>query len=163
NYIIGDVIVRYRLMRGFEVLSPMGWDAFGLPAENAAIKRNIHPATWTKQNIEKMKAQLRSWGCGYDWKREFATCDPPYYKWTQGVIDRQRARIGRSEGATVEFTVKETGEPLPCYTTRPDTLWGVTYYSVAPEHPICEKLTGAGAAAVKALREKVKKQTNIDR
>jgi leucyl-tRNA synthetase len=241
NYIIGDVIVRYRLMKGYSVLSPMGWDAFGLPAENAAIKRNIHPATWTKQNIEKMKSQLMGWGAGYDWSREFATCDPTYYKWTQwiftklfeqglvyrkkspvnwcpgfcqtvlandqvvdgkcercgteatkrdleqwfvkitqyaqrllddleklprwsqGVIDRQRARIGRSEGATVAFTVKETGEPIPCYTTRPDTLWGVTYYSVAPEHPICEKLTGPQAEAVKALREKVKKQTNVDR
>jgi leucyl-tRNA synthetase len=240
NYIIGDVIVRYRIMRGFEVLSPMGWDAFGLPAENAAIKRNIHPAVWTKQNIEKMKTQLKGWGAGYDWRRELATCDPAYYKWTQwiftklferglayrkkaavnwcpecqtvlandqvvdgkcercgtevtkrdleqwffkitdfaqrllddleklprwsqGVIDRQRARIGRSEGATVHFTVKETGEALPCYTTRPDTLWGVTYFSVAPEHPICEKLTGAQAEKVRALREKVKKQTNVDR
>ncbi len=240
NYIIGDVIVRYRIMRGFEVLSPMGWDAFGLPAENAAIQRNIHPAAWTKSNIDKMKAQLKSWGAGYDWRRELATCDPAYYKWTQwiftklferglayrklapvnwcpgcqtvlandqveegkcnrcgsevarreleqwffkitdyaqrllddldklprwtqGVIDRQRKRIGRSEGATVNFTVKETGEPLPCYTTRPDTLWGVTYFSVAPEHPICAKLTGPQAEKVRELREKVKKQTNVDR
>ncbi len=238
NYIIGDVIVRYRIMRGYEVLSPMGWDAFGLPAENAAIKRNIHPATWTKTNIEKMKSQLKSWGVGYDWRRELATCDPAYYKWTQwiflklyeqklayrkkaavnwcpglcqtvlandqvvdgkcercgtevtkrdleqwfvkitqyaqrllddleklpkwsqGVIDRQRARIGRSEGATVHFAVKETGEPIPCYTTRPDTLWGVTYFSVAPEHPICQKID---KPEIKAFAEKVKKQTNIDR
>jgi leucyl-tRNA synthetase len=241
NYIIGDVITRYRLMNGYEVLSPMGWDAFGLPAENAAIKRNIHPATWTKSNIEKMKTQLKGWGVGYDWSRELATCDPAYYKWTQwiflklferglayrkkaavnwcpgtcqtvlandqvvegkcdrcgtevtkrdleqwfvkitdyaqrllddlaklpkwsaGVVDRQRARIGRSEGALVHFTVKETGQPLPCYTTRPDTLWGVTYFSVAPEHPIVATIKGPEAQALGEFVERVKKQTNVDR
>jgi leucyl-tRNA synthetase len=243
NYIIGDVLVRYRLMRGYEVLSPMGWDAFGLPAENAAIKRKVHPSDWTKKNIGAMKAQFTAWGVGYDWSRELATCDPSYYKWTQwiflklheqglayrkkapvnwcgscntvlaneqvvdgkcercgsdttkrdleqwffritdyaqrllddldklprwsrAVIDKQRARIGRSEGAEVFFQVKETGDAIPCFTTRPDTLWGVTFFSIAPEHPLVEKIiaaAGARAGEIRAFCERIKKQTNIER
>ena len=245
NYIIGDTLVRYRLMQGYEVLSPMGWDAFGLPAENAAIKRNIHPSAWTKQNIAKMKEQFGRWGVGYDWSRELSTCDPAYYKWTQWVfcrlmdaglvyrkaspvnwcpgvcqtvlaneqvedgkcercgaavtkrnleqwfvritdyaqklldaLDRmpgwptqvkniQRAHIGRSEGAIVRFQLAGTGEELPCFTTRPDTLWGVTYFCVAPEHPVVETaLARADAplrARIEAFRERVKRQTTVQR
>ncbi|MBI4431626.1 MAG: leucine--tRNA ligase [Candidatus Omnitrophica bacterium] len=86
NYIIGDAVVRYKMMRGYRVLSPMGFDAFGLPAENAAIKNNIHPETSTLQNIANMKTQLRRWGCGYDWLREVIACLPDYYKWTQWIF-----------------------------------------------------------------------------
>ncbi|MBU1084462.1 MAG: leucine--tRNA ligase [Candidatus Omnitrophota bacterium] len=86
NYIIGDVIARYKMMRGFRVLSPMGWDAFGLPAENAAIKNGIHPRTSTLKNISKMKEQLNSWGVEYDWMREITSCLPDYYKWTQWIF-----------------------------------------------------------------------------
>ncbi|NLX58633.1 MAG: leucine--tRNA ligase [Phycisphaerae bacterium] len=217
NYIIGDVVARYKMTRGYNVLTPMGWDAFGLPAENAAIKQNADPAKWTYDNIAKMKTQLRRWGVGYDWPREVATCDADYYKWTQwiftvlyrrGLAYRKKAPInwcpqcntalaneevvtggcercgaaveqrdlqqwffriteyaqrllddlslldgwpetvrtmqanwiGRSEGARVDFKVTHTGEPLPCFTTRPDTLWGVTFMSLAPEHPMIPEL-----------------------
>ncbi|RMG16278.1 MAG: leucine--tRNA ligase [Planctomycetota bacterium] len=245
NYIIGDTLVRHRLMKGYEVLSPMGWDAFGLPAENAAIKRNIHPAEWTRRNIQAMKSQFHAWGILYDWSREITTCDPSYYKWTQWVFCRlmdagliyrkeapvnwcgglcqtvlaneqvvdglcercgsevgkrnleqwfcritdyaqrllddierlegwpeqvrniQRAHIGRSEGAIVRFRVAETGTELPCYTTRPDTLWGVTYFCVAPEHPVVEEAIArahpAKRAEIEAFRERVSRQTNVER
>ena len=86
NYIIGDAITRYKIMQGFSVLSPMGWDAFGLPAENQAIKNKIHPKVWTFKNINRIKEQLKSWGIGYDWEREVATCVPEYYKWTQWIF-----------------------------------------------------------------------------
>jgi len=217
NYIIGDVVVRYMIKRGYNVLTPMGWDAFGLPAENAAIRQNVNPATWTYRNIKAMKNQFRAWGVGYDWNREIATCHPGYYKWTQwvflklyerGLAYRRKAPvnwcpscqtalaneevvggccercdtevtlrdlpqwffkitdyaqrllddlslldkwpehvrqmqanwIGRSEGARVDFKIAETGHPLPCFTTRPDTLWGVTFMSMAPEHPLIPEL-----------------------
>ena len=86
NYVIGDAVTRYKIMQGFAVLSPMGWDAFGLPAENQAIKHKIHPKIWTFNNIARIKEQLRSWGIGYDWEREIATCDASYYKWTQKIF-----------------------------------------------------------------------------
>ncbi|MCX7591245.1 MAG: class I tRNA ligase family protein, partial [Kiritimatiellae bacterium] len=217
NYIIADVLARYKTMRGFRVLSPMGWDAFGLPAENAAKDRGIHPREWTRRNIAQMKQQLISWGVGYDWDREIATCHPEYYRWTQwlflklyerGLAYRKRAPvnwcelcttlaneevlpdstcercgrpvakrdleqwffritdyaqrllddlqlldqwpekvrvmqanwIGRSEGARLDFEVVETGEPCPVFTTRPDTVYGVTFMAIAPDHPLLRRL-----------------------
>ncbi|MFW6149533.1 MAG: class I tRNA ligase family protein, partial [Atribacterota bacterium] len=86
NYVIGDVVARYKHSRGFNVLHPMGWDSFGLPAENAAIKNKIHPAIWTSNNIQKMKNTLQSMGITYDWNREISTCSPQYYKWTQWMF-----------------------------------------------------------------------------
>lgn len=218
NYSIGDVVARYKTMQGFNVLHPMGWDAFGLPAENAAIKHGIHPAPWTYSNIDNMKRQLKSMGISYDWRREVATCKPEYYKFTQwlfrklydmslaykkeaavnwcpscatvlaneqvvnGACERcdtpverknleqwffkitsyaerllndldklpgwpekvkimQRNWIGRSEGCEFSFTVKGTGDKIPVFTTRPDTVFGVTYMVLAPEHPLVSKLT----------------------
>jgi leucyl-tRNA synthetase len=216
NYIIGDVVTRYKMMRGCEVLSPMGWDAFGLPAENAAIQKGVLPATWVQQNIAYMKSQFRRWGVGYDWRRDLNTSAPDYYKWTQwiflvlferGLAYRRKAPvnwcpscqtglaneevvdskcercgteaakrdipqwffriteyaqrllddlaelsewpetvrtmqanwIGRSEGARVDFRLEDAA-PLPVFTTRPDTLWGVTFMSLAAEHPVIRKL-----------------------
>ncbi len=217
NYSIGDVVARFKTMRGYNVLHPMGWDAFGLPAENAAIKHGIPPAKWTLDNINNMRRQLKSMGISYDWDREVTTCLPDYYKWTQwlflqfyknGLAYKKKAHvnwcpscatvlaneqvvdgacercdtvvekkaleqwffritdyaqelldsladlpgwpekvrtmqenwIGRSEGAEIHFTVEKTGEKIPVYTTRQDTVFGVTYLVLAPEHPMVEKL-----------------------
>ncbi len=216
NYTIGDVISRYQRMRGKNVLQPMGWDAFGLPAENAAIKNRVPPAQWTYENIDYMRGQLQRLGFGYDWERELATCDPAYYRWEQWFFTRllakglvykktavvnwdpvdqtvlaneqvidgkgwrsgaaverreipqwfmkitdyaqqllddldqldgwpeqvrtmQRNWIGRSEGVELEFALEDGGEALRVYTTRPDTLMGVTYVAVAPEHPLAQQ------------------------
>jgi len=213
NYTIGDVISRYQRMLGKNVLQPMGWDAFGLPAEGAAIKHGMAPAKWTYSNIEYMKNQLQQLGFGYDWRRELATCKPDYYKWEQWLftelykkglvyrknsvvnwdpvdqtvlaneqvidgrgwrsgarverreipqwfikitdyadelldeLDRmehwpeqvrtmQRNWIGRSEGVQMDFAIEGSDETLTIYTTRPDTLMGVTYMAVAAEHPL---------------------------
>jgi len=216
NYTIGDVISRFKRMQGFNVLQPMGWDAFGLPAENAAIKNNTAPAKWTYENIGKMRNQLKSLGYAYDWSREVTTCTPEYYRWEQqfftrlyakGLVYRknsvvnwdpvdqtvlaneqvvdgrgwrsgalvekreipqwflkitdyaqelldgldalpgwpesvktmQRNWIGRSEGLEIAFAVEGEGEPMVVFTTRPDTLMGVTYVAVAAEHPLAAK------------------------
>ncbi|ROU01989.1 leucine--tRNA ligase [Marinobacter sp. R17] len=215
NYTIGDVISRYQRMQGKNVLQPMGWDAFGLPAENAAVKNKSAPAKWTYANIEYMKDQLRQLGFGYDWKRELATCSPDYYKWEQWfftklyekglvykkmatvnwdpvdqtvlaneqVVDgrgwrsgalveqkkipqwfikitdyaeellddldamnewpeqvrtMQRNWIGKSTGVELTFPLDGRDDELRVYTTRPDTLMGVTYMAVAAEHPLAK-------------------------
>jgi len=216
NYTIGDVISRFQRMNGKNVLQPMGWDAFGLPAENAAIKNKTAPAKWTYQNIEHMRGQLQRMGFAYDWTREFATCRPDYYRWEQLMFTRlmkkglayrknavvnwdpvdqtvlaneqvvdgrgwrsgalvekreipqwflkitdyaqelldgldtlpgwpdavktmQRNWIGRSEGLEIHFAVEGEAEPLTVFTTRPDTLMGVTFVSIAGEHPLALK------------------------
>ncbi|MBG0789414.1 MAG: leucine--tRNA ligase [Desulfovibrionaceae bacterium] len=219
NYSIGDVVARFKAMQGFNVLHPMGWDAFGLPAENAAIKHETHPAKWTYQNIAEMRDQLKRLGYSYDWRREIATCRPEYYKWEQKfflkflekglayrknspqnwcptcntvlaneqveeglcwrcdseveqkdmeqwflritdyadellddlgileggwperVLTMQRNWIGKSYGAELTFQVKDMDESITVFTTRPDTLFGSTFMSVAAEHPMVEKLT----------------------
>ncbi|MGI6658450.1 MAG: leucine--tRNA ligase [Dethiobacteraceae bacterium] len=242
NYAIGDVLARFLRMRGYNVLHPMGWDAFGLPAENAAIKNNVHPAAWTYSNIEAMKKQQKAMGISYDWQREIATCDPDYYKWTQWlflllykrglaykkhaavnwcpncstvlaneqvedggcwrcgaevtlkdleqwffritdyaerlledlkllsgwperVCTMQENWIGKSEGVEVRFKVKDGTDEIPVFTTRPDTLYGVTYLVLAAEHPLVEKLTAGTEqeAAVRAFVEKTKKLNEVDR
>jgi len=219
NYSIGDVIARYRRMRGYNVLHPMGWDAFGLPAENAAIERGIHPAKWTMENIATMRQQLKKMGFSYDWDREFATCEEGYYRWEQliflemykrglaykklsmvnwcdqcqtvlaneqveegrcwrcehevgirkldqwffritqyadellrdcdtltgwpeKVLTMQRNWIGKSLGAEINFPLedKKKGE-LKVFTTRQDTVYGATFVSIAPEHPLVLELS----------------------
>jgi leucyl-tRNA synthetase len=223
NYTIADVISRFQRMRGKNVLQPMGWDAFGLPAENAAAKNNVAPAHWTYDNIAYMKTQLQSLGFAYDWQRELATCRPDYYRWEQWFFTRlydkglvykklstvnwdpvdqtvlaneqvidgrgwrsgalverrdipqwfikitdyaeqlltdldqledwpeqvktmQRNWIGRSQGVEVDFTLADTIinsiARLRVYTTRPDTLMGVTYVCLAPEHALSSALAG---------------------
>ncbi|RLC41966.1 MAG: leucine--tRNA ligase [Candidatus Coatesbacteria bacterium] len=217
NYIYGDVIARYYLMKGYEVLHPFGWDAFGLPAENSAIKMGIKPSEWTFNNISESKRSLGLLGFSYDWERELTTCLPDYYKWTQWiflklyehdlayrkesfvnwcpgcqtvlaneqvtseglcyrcdsqiqkktliqwffritayanrllddldklkgwipeVVTMQRNWIGKSEGTEIIFEL-ESGEKLPVFTTRADTLFGVTFITIAPEHPIIKEL-----------------------
>ncbi len=213
NYTIGDVVARFQRMQGKNVMQPMGWDAFGLPAENAAIKHGVPPAKWTRENIDYMRDQLKRLGFGYDWERELATCNPDYYRWEQWLFTKlfekglvykktaavnwcpndqtvlaneqvidgccwrcdttverkeipqyfmkitdyaqellddldqldgwpdqvrtmQRNWIGRSEGVEIDFSVEGRDETLRVFTTRPDTLMGVTYVAVAAEHPL---------------------------
>ncbi len=218
NYTIGDVIARYKRMRGYEVLHPMGWDAFGLPAENAAMQHGVHPVVWTHDNIDHMRTQLKAMGLSYDWQRELATCDPAYYRWEQQlflrmleqglayrrettvnwcedcqtvlareqviegacwrcdqpvlprlmagwffnitryaeellrdldtlsgwperVLAMQRNWIGKSTGLACDFQVENSEEQITIFTTRPDTIFGVTFMSLAVEHPLLKSLS----------------------
>lgn len=217
NYTLGDVLARYKRMRGFEVLHPMGWDAFGLPAENAAIERGVHPAGWTWDNIAAMREQLKSIGLSYDWSRELATCDPAYYEheqrfflrmleaglayrkdgwvnwdpvdgtvlaneqvvegrgwrsgapverrklsqwflkttafadhlleglhrlegWPEKVRLMQEKWIGQSSGVLIHFALQGRSDTLDVYTTRPETLFGMSFAAIAPHHPLAREL-----------------------
>lgn len=240
NYSIGDVVARFRRMQGYNVLHPMGWDAFGLPAENAAIKHNIHPGTWTYSNIDNMRKQLKRLGYSYDWRREVATCHPKYYKWEQefflkwlekGLVYRKKAPqnwcpnchtvlaneqvedgkcwrcdsvveqkeltqwflkitdyadelladlkkleggwpdrvlsmqnnwIGKSVGAEAAFKLENGSGEIKIFTTRPDTIFGVTFMTLAPEHPLVETLI-AGRDNEAQIREFITKTRNMDR
>jgi leucyl-tRNA synthetase len=238
----GDAVARYQAMRGHNVLHPIGWDAFGLNAENAAIKRGTPPAEWTYANIEQQAASFRRMGMSFDWARLVRTCDPEYYRWTQwlflrfferglayrknapvnwcpsdqtvlaneqviqGACERcgttverrdltqwffkitdyaqrllddvdlltdwpdrvmtmQRNWIGRSEGAEVTFTIEETGEEIPVFTTRPDTLWGVTFFVFSVEHPAVRCLAELGGTwdRVEPLVARVAATSLVDR
>jgi leucyl-tRNA synthetase len=242
NYVIGDLFGRYKRMRGFEVLNPFGWDAFGLPAENAAMKAGVHPRDWTLKNIGRAKEQLAMMGVLYDWRREVTTCSPDYYRWTQwlfllfherGLAYRAMASvnwcpvdqtvlaneqvingacwrhpdvqvekrdleqwflkitdyadsllddlslleawpekvrtmqanwIGRSRGVEVDFPVEGQPEPLRIYTTRPDTLFGVTFMVLAPEHPLVERVTTPEHRdLVRAYVDRARRETEIER
>ena len=233
NYAIGDAIAHFRRRHGFEVIHPMGYDAFGLPAENNAIKTGEHPRVATERSIETFREQFHSWGISIDWSREIATCEPEYYRWTQWiflklferglayraeapvqwcptdqtvlaneqvidgrcercgapvvqrnleqwffritdyadrlladfelleswpehVITMQRNWIGRSEGAEVVFRCEELGLDFPVFTTRPDTLFGATFFVLAPEHPELERLV-AGTEREAEVREYVER------
>ncbi|QLE86461.1 leucine--tRNA ligase [Shewanella sp. Scap07] len=230
NYTIGDVVARYQRLQGKNVLQPIGWDSFGLPAENAAIKNKAAPAPWTYENIDYMKNQLKMLGFGYDWSREIATCTPEYYRWEQWfftklyekglvykktssvnwcpndetvlaneqVIDgacwrcdtsveqkeipqwfikitdyadellsdidkldewpeqvktMQRNWIGRSEGIEMTFQVADSDESFDIYTTRPDTVMGVTYVAIAGTHPLAEKAAANNPALAAFIEE----------
>ena len=243
NYFIGDVICRYKMMQGYEVMHPMGWDSFGLPAENAAIQRGLSPREWTKANIINSRATLKSAGLAYDWEREVAAFHPEYYRWTQWIFtqlfkaglayrgggpvnycpdcatvlaneqvedgscyrcgaqverrtlkqwyfkttamadrlldDLERLRdtwpnpvltmqenwIGRSEGLTVHFPLAGREGGFDIFTTRPDTLFGVTFMALAPEHPLVEELIADNSEADE-IRQWIKKtvaRKEIDR
>ncbi len=233
NYTLGDVVARYKRARGYQVLHPMGWDAFGLPAENAARERGIHPGTWTRTNIANMRAELQRMGLSIDWRREFATCDASYYgqqqrlfldfyraglverreswvnwdpvdntvlaneqvidgrgwrsgalvekrllsqwffsitkfapallealasleRWPERVRTMQAKWIGRSEGARVRFALDQpiAGEAdIEVFTTRPDTLFGMSFIAIAPEHPIAAAVAADNAAAAAFIGE----------
>ncbi len=241
SYTAQDVLARVKRMQGYNVLFPMGWDAFGAPAEQYAIKNHIHPKDAVKENIHTFKGQMQSLGFSFDWDREFSTTDPEYYKWTQwqflqfykhgmaykakkdvnwcptcksvlsnedaagGVCERCGSKvvqkekeqwmlrmsdyaedllkglddthfadrvklgqinwIGKSTGAEVDFTVQETGDKLTVYTTRCDTLFGVTFMVLAPEHPILEKLSSliTNMDEVKKYQEFAKSKSAFER
>ena len=231
NYTIGDVLSRYQRMLGKNVLQPMGWDAFGLPAENAAIQNQVPPAKWTYENIDAMRAQLKRLGFGYDWSRELATCKPEYYRWEQwffttlvekglaykkmavvnwdpveqtvlaneqvdsegrgwrsgALVERreipqwflkitdyadellaslddlegwpdavktmQRNWIGKSRGVEFSFAIDGSDECIGVYTTRPDTIMGITYAAVAAEHPLAQKAAGTNPELAAFIEE----------
>ncbi len=241
-YALGDAMARYYTQRGHNVLHPIGWDAFGLPAENAAIRNNTHPADWTYKNIEVQAASFRQYGVSFDWSRRLQTCDPEYYRWTQWLFLRfyerglayradgyvnwcpvdqtvlaneqvingkcercgsevirrvltqwyfkiteyadrlladmeplegkwpervllmQRNWIGRSEGAEVSFEIEGRAEPVTVFTTRPDTLYGATFFVVAADSPLAAELCAPEQrAALDAYLADVRKLTDIER
>lgn len=242
NYSIGDVVARYKMMKGYSVLHPMGWDAFGMPAENAAIESGVHPAKWTHENIDTMRRQLKRMGFSYDWEREIATCDVEYYKWEQWfflkmyerglaykkrslvnwcpscqtvlaneqvegglcwrcesevtekeldqwflrithyaedlleycdklpgwperVLRMQRNWIGKSEGAEIRFPLENSEEAITVFTTRQDTVFGATFMSLAPEHPLTLELSKGTPqeGEVRGFVERVRRQSIIGR
>ena len=241
NYSIGDVVARFKSLRGFNVLHPMGWDAFGMPAENAAIQHGTHPAKWTYENIDNMRTQLKRMGLSYDWEREFATCDPDYYRWEQlvflkmlerglaykkqsavnwcetcqtvlaneqvddgccwrcdnevmpkeleqwffkitdyaeelldwieklpgwpeRVLTMQRNWIGKSYGCEIDFTIAGLQKSIKVFTTRADTLFGATFMSLAPEHPLVKELvTDEHREQVESFLEQVRHQDKNQR
>ena len=242
NYSIGDVIARYKKMAGYNVLHPMGYDSFGLPAENAAIQHNAEPAKWTYDNMDEMDRQLASMGLSYDWDRRVATCTPEYYRWTQWIFiqfykkglaykkdnpvnwcpscqtvlaneqvvegrcercktevtkknlsqwylkitdyaDRllsnldklegwpdkvktmQRNWIGKSYGANINFSIKDSDKVLEVFTTRADTLFGATYMVMSPEHPFVNELVAGSPQEAEVLeyQEKARRMTDIER
>jgi leucyl-tRNA synthetase len=242
-YSIGDLLARFMTMRGYAVLHPMGWDAFGMPAENAALARNVHPGEWTRSNIARMKSQMKRLGVSYDWDREVTTCEPEYYRWNQwlflkmyerGLVYRKRSSvnwcascetvlaneqveeglcwrcgtevvqkkvegwffritdyaddllagceelqgqwpdrvltmqrnwIGRSEGAQIDFPLAGREEKLTVFTTRQDTVFGATFMSLAPEHPLVAELSRGTVReeAVREFQEKIRRQDPTER
>src|SRR3990172_8254839 len=164
NYAIGDVVARYKTVRGFNVLHPMGWDAFGLPAENSAIEHGVHPAVWTYENIEYMRAQLKKMGCSYDWDRELATCDPEYYKWEQQIFVRMFERgLAYRKRSTVNWCpscqtvlANEQVEAGRCWRCEAE---------VVPEPPLVDRLITdeQERAAVQAFSAEVARQSEIER
>ena len=243
NYTLGDLIARYKKAQGFNVLHPMGWDAFGLPAENAAIENNTLPSKWTYSNIETMKTQLKQMGLSYDWEREFATCSPDYYKfeqkmfldfykagiaykketlvnwdpveqtvlaneqvvdgrgwrsgaevekkkmkgwflkisdfaedllneidnlkeWPERVKTMQRNWIGKSNGATINFSINNSDDKVEIYTTRPDTIFGATFIAISPQHPLSLKIAKKNNNAkdfVKFCEKQSNKEVDIEK
>jgi len=243
NYCLGDVLARFRRLQGYNVLHPIGWDAFGLPAENAAIQNNTHPGKWTYSNIAYMRDQLKRMGYAYDWKREIATCRPEYYRWEQefflkclekGLVYRKEAPqnwcpschtvlaneqvvdgkcwrcdsiveqkdltqwffritayadelladlkkleggwpsrvltmqhnwIGRSTGAEIVFPLEGREGEIKVFSTRADTLFGVTFMTLAPEHPLVESLIAGreNEAEIRAFIERTRNMDRLDR
>ena len=242
NYSIGDVVARFRTMEGYNVLHPMGFDSFGMPAENAAIKNKVHPAQWTYANIENMERQQKTLGLAYDWEREVITCREDYYRWTQWLFElfykkglaykkaasvnwcntcgtvlaneqvedgkcwrcksevhkknlaqwffkitdyadelladlaklkgwpervktMQENWIGRSEGLEFRLPAPALATEIPVYTTRPDTVFGITFLALAPEHPLVDKICAISDKAdeIRAFCTRVRKQSDIER
>lgn len=242
NYSIGDVVARFRTMEGYNVLHPMGFDSFGMPAENAAIQNKVHPAQWTYANIENMERQQKALGLAYDWEREVITCREDYYRWTQWLFElfykkglaykkaasvnwcddcgtvlaneqvedgkcwrcksevhkknlaqwffkitdyadelladlaklegwpervktMQENWIGRSEGLEFRLPAPALATEIPVYTTRPDTVFGITFLALAPEHPLVDKICAISDKAdeIRAFCARVRKQSDIER